>query len=374
MDMDIHIDHVSPSESVLEGVFVAMPLCFPTQSIAPPAGETAINVLLQSADGRTTWLGTAGCKAHVMAAAIHGLTGAVRDAGTIPDAGSIAGLMQDVDAKPDAPNVYAVACGAAGSSLWKVEAGMSASLIQEWGWMRPLKPQKVCDLFAGVAVAHAVPTRGDGKTMAGVAADGRVFTVDAAAGKVRVIGQVAGPIAPFSRVVMDHEGCLWGADAACKLWTCDLEHGRVETTGLAMPVGNAAGPRAVTWAADESSGLLYGGVDPDAMLFSVDPRSRTIRTIGKVSRLEGLGCLAVSHDGRVFGQAGLEEDIAHVFCYDPEQQTLRNLGVATSVLNARQYGYHFRCAATGAGGELYFGQYERVNHLWVYFQATPRRR
>jgi len=371
--MNVRIDHVSPSESVQEGVFVAMPLCFPTQSIPPPAGETAIQVLLHSADGRTTWLGTAGGKAHVMAAAIHGSTGVVRDAGTIPDATSIAGLMQDVEAQADAPNVYAVANGAAGSSLWKVEARMLTFLIQEWGWMRPLKPQKVFDLFAGVAVAHAVAC-GDGKTMAGLADDGRVFTVDAAAGNVQVIGQVAGPIAPFSRVVIDPGGCLWGADAASRLWTCDLNHGRVETTGLPMPVGDSAGPRAVTWAADESSGLLYGGVDPDALLFRVDPRSPRVQTIGKVSRLEGLGCLAVSHDGRVFGTAGLEEDVGHLFCYDPKGQTLRNLGVATSVLNARQYGYHFRSAATGAGGELYFGQYERVNHLWVYFPATPRRR
>ena len=370
--MDIRIEHVSPTESVMEGVFVAVPLCFPTQSVPPPAGETAVNVLMQSDDGRTTWMGTSGSKAHVMAAGIHGSTGAVRDAGTIPDATSIAGLMQDVDAAPETPNLYAAADGPAGSSLWKVEARMPQMLIQEWGWIRPQKPQKICDLFAGVPVVHAVAC-GGGKTMAGLAADGRVFAVDAAAGKVRMMGQVAGPIAPLSRVVIDGAGCLWGADASGKLWSCDLERGKVESSGLAIPMDGSTGARAVTWAADEAGGLLYGGVDPDALLFSVDPRSRAMQTIGKVSRLSGLGCLAVSRDGRVFGAAGLEEDIGHLFCFDPKQRTLRNLGVATSALNARQYGYHFRSALTGAGGEIYFGQYERVNHLWVYFPAALKR-
>ena len=108
--------------------------------------------------------------------------------------------------------------------------------------------------------------------------------------------------------------------------------------------------------------------------FAFEPEQRTLRDLGRASRLDGIGCLAVGHDGRVFGAAGTEDDIGQLFAFDPQQETYAILGVAASVLSVRQYGYHFRCAVTGADGEIYFGQHERVNHLWVYFPPVPERR
>jgi hypothetical protein len=55
---------------------------------------------------------------------------------------------------------------------------------------------------------------------------------------------------------------------------------------------------------------------------------------------------------------GGAEDIGHLFVYDPVNGALADLGVPVSTLSTRQYGYHFRCALTAAGGELVFGQFE----------------
>ena len=80
----------------------------------------------------------------------------------------------------------------------------------------------------------------------------------------------------------------------------------------------------------------------------------------------------MGNDGRLLGMAGAEDEIGHLFSYSPDSGALFDMGIPCSTLTLREYGYHFRCAATGAQGEMYFGQHERVNHLWVYFPAIPR--
>ncbi|MBF0245343.1 MAG: hypothetical protein HQL31_08735, partial [Planctomycetes bacterium] len=78
------------------------------------------------------------------------------------------------------------------------------------------------------------------------------------------------------------------------------------------------------------------------------------------------------NDGCVYGMAGGEEDIGHLFVYNPTNGALADLGVPVSTLTTRQYGYHFRCALTAADGEICFGQHERAGHLWLYFPPLRR--
>jgi len=59
--------------------------------------------------------------------------------------------------------------------------------------------------------------------------------------------------------------------------------------------------------------------------------------------------------------------MSNKFVYDPRRESVRNLGVAISVLNRRRYGYEFSCAVTNRDGEIYFGENDRGGHLWVYF-------
>ena len=120
--------------------------------------------------------------------------------------------------------------------------------------------------------------------------------------------------------------------------------------------------------------MVYGGTRPDGFMFSLDPHTRHMVALGKPCRQDLITCLTVGHDGRVFGMVGTAEDIGHFFCFDPEERSLKDLGIPVSTLTTRQYGYHYACAVTGVDGEMYFGQHERVNYLWVYFPRVPQRK
>ena len=366
-DTTVRIDREPAADTLTEGILVAQPLCFPGQSLPPPAGETALKVILIGAE-KQVFLGTSGSRAHVLVGSIHGETGAVRDAAIIPGATSIDGMAVNEDS-PD--EIYAVASGPSGSALWLVEATAMRGLIQEWALVRRAEPSKACDLFDATRVVHAVTVL-DGAAIAGLTSDGQVFRIDLANRTLTPVGQVDGPISARHRIVCDEGGRLWGASASGELWVCDAAVERLEFTGQHLPAESGRSQTA-TWAIDRATGTVYGGVDPDGLLFALDPQSRRVRTVGRVSRLDGIGCLAVAHDGRVFGHAGQDEDIGHLFCYEPTAHTVRNLSVAVSALSVRQYGYVFRCAATGAGGEIYFGQHERISYLWTYFPAVMGR-
>ena len=360
----VRIDHDPAADTLTEGVLVAQPLCLPGQSQPPPAGETALNSILIGAD-RQIYCGTSGARAHVLVGSIHGETGAMRDAAVIPEATSVDGMAVNEGSENE---LFVVASSASGSALWRVEATAMRGLIQEWALAGRSNPSKVCDLFESTRVVHALPVL-DGSAIAGIAEDGAVFLIPMDSHELRTVGQVDGPISARDRLVAYESGRVWGASANGELWVCDVTDERVECTGQFLPTLESGRPQTVTWAVDRHSGVVYGGTDPDGLLFTLDPQRRRLATIGKVSRLDGIGCLAVGHDGRVFGHAGENDDIGHLFCYDPGVGILRNLSIAVSTLSVRQYGYVFRCAATGAGGEIYFGQHERINHLWVYFPA-----
>ena len=75
--------------------------------------------------------------------------------------------------------------------------------------------------------------------------------------------------------------------------------------------------------------------------------------------------MAVTFDGRVFGFCG--DEIARMFCYDPDAGCVTDLGVAVSVIQRRRYGYVFGDAVVGREGEIIFGENDNQGHLWLYF-------
>lgn len=363
MAHDIQFDTAKASQFVTEGVLLAMPLCMAGVTQPPPAGETAINALTVT-DDRRICIGTSGSRARVLVGRIHNESGAVRHVAAIDDATSIDALIPVADASQD---VWVIASGPGGSALWRCAAIVPRSLVQEWQRVASDGPAKVCDLFSGTGVVHAIASD---QITVGLNSDGAVFTIDAEGANVQIVGELGGPISMRSRLVCDVSHRVWGADGDGRLWVYDPATGKVQVTDLSTPRGERP-IEDVTWAVDAASGAIYGAANPGGSLFVLDPDQRTIEVIGQPSRFGAIGCLAAGHDGRVYGAAGTADDIGHLFCFDPAERTLRNLGVAVSTLTERQYGYHFRSAAVGAGGEIYLGQHERVNHLWVWFPHLP---
>ena len=368
---------------VTDGLMLALPLCFPGQSLPPPADEILIGAMAEDVAAMAIYLGTGGRAAHAMVAATHADTGVIQDLGVIPDADRVDAVGVRAE------RVYFVASGPRGSALWShCRLDPAAFLIQEWGMTRG-EFHKVCDLFVDRRVAGAVFT--DGGWLYGLSeGDGQLFKLDLSAGnpKVELVGPVhppppkpklkalPPPHLPFfsSRLVVDRAGRVWGTSGSARLWHFDPSSGELSTLGPCVP--GAAGREAHTtvsaWAVDPVSGLIYGGTSPDGFFFKLDPQTRQVTPLGKPTRLDEIHCLTVGHDGRVYGMAGGAEDIGHLFVYDPANGALADLGVPVSTLTTRQYGYHFHCALTAAGGEIYFGQHERASHLWLYVPRVCR--
>jgi hypothetical protein len=356
----------STREFVSHGIMLALPLCFPGQSVPPPAGETAINALALDSEG-TIYLGTAGAKAHLMSAVIHTDTGVVFDLGVIEGATAVAALV------PVGDHVLVLANGAAGASLWSVPRFAARFLIQEWSLRRPAFT-KVADILPGKGVAHAVVTA-DGKTLLGVTdKSGELFSVDVATGKTEILGELDKSGRYSRKVILDPSGRLWGSCGQGQLWSYEPAGGIRKLPGrIPAAAGRAQHTQASAWALDGVTGQIYGGTKPDGFLFRLDPATGQTTALGKPGRVDTVTCLTVGNDGRVFGMLGEDDDMGHLFVYDPAGGCVRDLGVPVSTLSVRQYGIHFASAVTGRHGEMYFGQSERVNHLWVYFPPVPTR-
>ena len=63
-----------------------------------------------------------------------------------------------------------------------------------------------------------------------------------------------------------------------------------------------------------------------------------------------------------------------MFCYDPENESLVDIGVGASTLQQRRYCYSYGDAVTGRDGEILFGEDDDLGHLWLYFPRIKNTR
>lgn len=364
--VDESVSLVSLGEFVREGTMVALPLCFPGQSSPPPRGETAATVLALDPAG-AVYCGTRGTRAHVLAAFLRGDAGVVLDLGAVPGADSVDGLAVHGEW------LSVLASGPQGAALWRVPRSRGSFFIQEWSLVRHPYEEVARLSWSGGATAEATA---DGRLLCGVTdGTGEAFCLDAAEGRVVQRWAAAEEGRCCRRIGLDAAGRLWGTAGKGRLWTADPQTGSLRRLGaLPAAAGRSQHAQASAWALDPVTGILYGGTSPDGFLFRLDPRTGEALGFGKPVRQQPLTCLAVGHDGTLFGMGGAEDEIGHLFRHDPQTRASADLGVPVSTLTVRQYGYHFRCALTGPDGEIWFGQHESVNWIWVYFPRIPIRR
>jgi len=369
-------------EFVTEGSILAVPLEFPGQSVAPPAGETAITCLAQD-PRRTVYLGTCGRAAHLMSAMFKGDAGVIFDCGVAPGADRIDALAVHDQ------HVYAVAGGPDGAALWRWPTMARGFLIQEWTIKRN-EPEKVLDLGSqriacavsapggdvlfGLTEPPAMPARHRHGVEPEPVEGGELFRLDLNDPKLEIIEQLNELGRVGRRIVVDGSGVVWGTRGRGMIWRYDPATGETEDVAtVPAAAGRAQHTSVGAWTVDPVTGDIYGGSLPDGFLFRLDPATGETTALGKPTRCDEIHCLTVGHDGRVFGVAGGDDDIGHLFCYEPQRGSLRDLGIPVSTLTVRQYGYVFHAALTGPDGEIYLGQHERVNFLWIYYPPVPQR-
>jgi len=196
-----------------------------------------------------------------------------------------------------------------------------------------------------------------------------LFTVDPATCEVRQRKPVveSGKAAPV--LVLDGRGNVYGAGPLGRLWRYDPVTDQVEHLGLRLPTvaGRAFYNQLDCAALDPASGLIYGAGSADGVLFVFDPEARTIRSLGKVMAEPRCRCITVGLDGRVYGVAGEDDGMGHLFCYDPAGPELRDLGIPYTTSERVWHGYEFQAACTGPNGEIYLGESDRISHLFIYF-------
>jgi hypothetical protein len=350
------IDEIVHGTFVKEGTMVAFPLCFPGASVPIAADESRITALDVDADG-IVYGGTSGRRAHLFVGMLHGVTGAVLDMGAVEGADQCA----------------AVCCGkthfvaflngpGGGRIVSRKLQPLPFDLIQEWGFTREPFAERG-EVAKGERILHAV-TDARKEQAVGVT-EKHVFRVDIAKGKTSVIGEAAGS----GRVVRGAAGSIFGRDGADALWRYDLQSGAVTRGAVKLPKGKwDATP--LLWARDPVDGRLYTA-DAAGTLFGFVEKKGFSGPLG-TAPVAPVNAMAVTNDGRLFGQCG--EGIGRLFCLDPRNETVSDLGVATSVLERRRYGYCFGDAVTGRDGEIVFGENDDLGHLWLYFPRIGNQR
>jgi len=370
---------------VTEGQMIAMGLGFPGLCLPIPADEAYVTALAVD-ERRVVYGGTGGRRAHLFVAMTHGLTGAVVDICGLEADARVSSLLVAQDGRvlattaPGAPGPVppppAAEPEGEGSIYVHDPVGLPYDLVHEWQFLKS-PAQKVCTPLPGEGVACAVMGVDDGANEAVIGIgerSGSLFTHTIESGRTEVHGPVDEK-GLFSRtIVRGPDGAVYGTGALGRLWRWDPLTGGMEETGVDIPTvaGRAVRNQADSFAVDVGRGLLYGGGTADGVLFGYDVEERAIRSLGKPTCYRGIKGLAVTNDGRLFGISGRQGDIGRLFCYDPDEHELRDLGMIASVIQERVYGYEFSCSAVGRDGQIYFGERDRGGHLWIYWPAVRR--
>jgi hypothetical protein len=221
----------------------------------------------------------------------------------------------------------------------------------------------------GEAIAALCAVRGD-QLLFGVSSQtGTFFEYDIASGKVERFGPVSKDAA-FSRVlVADATGFIYGTHSLGTLFRYSPFTRTVEDLGIRIPTvaGRELYNQLDSAVCDESTGIIYGAGTADGVLFSFDTNTMQMRSIGKVIAEPRVRALTLGNDGNLYGVAGCEDGMGHLFRYDTGNYELLDLGIMVAVSEVWRRGFEFDAACTGHDGTMYFGESERESHLFLYF-------
>lgn len=171
----------------------------------------------------------------------------------------------------------------------------------------------------------------------------------------------------FSEVlVLTSDGDVFGGARWGKIFKYDVKRDQLITLAIEAPSisGRRMYNKIDSLIFDKRSQSIYGGTSGDGILFRFTPQEEKMISLGKPLNQPRIRCLAVGTDSCIYGIAG--KSCCHLFRYNPEQGDLRDLGILYVTTPRSWHGYEFDVAITGKYCKIYFGENDRISHLFTY--------
>lgn len=350
------IDEIVHGTFVRQGTMVAFPLAFPAVTLPIPPDESRITALHVCPDG-TVYGGTTGHASHLFVAMFHGVTGIVYDMGRLETANHCAAICCDHE------KFAAFVNGPAGGRVVtrKLEE-KPFDLIQEWNFERiPFDQTK--EIVPTENIVHALID--DAHKIVIGTTENHLFKFDMETASAQVLSEIHSQ----GQLASTDKGNVIGSDENNTLWHYDTKTAQLKRNAIKLPKGNW-NPAALNWTKDDNTGQLYT-TDAQGNIFAFTEKNGFSDPLAQTP-LTPANAMAITFDGRLFGFCG--EGIANLFCYDPTENKIEDLGAAVSLLERRRYGYEFATAKTGRDGQIYFGENDNASHLWIYFPKIKNHR
>lgn len=183
----------------------------------------------------------------------------------------------------------------------------------------------------------------------------------------------AGPLAenPLKSIsgdlIIDHDGNVWGTWDYGKFFKYIPSERRLVKLNIAVPCLKGREFMNVVDAfslADD--GTIYGG-NTDGYVFSLDPKTETVKNLGKPVGQKRIRGLAAAKNGNIYGIGGEVLGVGRLFVYKPESGEFENLGMI-KVHNPPYYNWmalEFDAMVAGHDGTIYIGENSRRAHLFI---------
>ncbi len=353
---------------VSEGYVMAKELSIRGSGRPIPPGECAVTSLALGED----WVfgATSGSRAHVFAYCPHPSDEVVLRMATLDGHAGVRRALAWMSGHglfvgTSAPGRE----GYAGGQVLKLAPPRTVgSVIQEWNPVHT-PVDSLGSPVAGEGVACMIGDAARGRLYGLSDGTGTLFSVDAQSGALVTHGAID-ELHRFSpELILGPDGVVYGCGTAGRIVRFDPDTGAIRDAGMQLPclAGRGQYGKVGAWTLDGRTGRIYAGDVADGLLCVLDVRTGRTSALGKPTAQPHVRALAACADGRIYGVAGRRGTICYLFCYAPATGELRDLGVMASAVDRRWYGYEFDCALAAPDGRVYFGESDRISHLFVYF-------
>ena len=362
---DIKVEGYDPY--VREGrVFSRALQYFQNLSEPIPAGESAITSLCRGFNGKIYGV-TSGAKSHLFYYDPSPDADGVCDIGVIDNATSVRSLVPYKDGRIFGGISTTLSKDVSDGGLFHYETkidkmnegGTSKGKI-EYNILVPIKNEGI----GGMVIdnkrdrIYGISTK-----------TGTFFIYDIAKDTIALKGKVQEKGYFSCCLVVDSYGHVYGGGHLGRIFRYDIDLEKICKLKVRIPSVAGRGLYNIidSMVFDESRQIIYGGGKADGVLFAFDPQEGKIISIGKVITEPRVRALTVGNDGKVYGVAGNEEGMGHLFVYNPETRDLKDLGILLSASEKFWHAYEIESAVTGEFGEIYLGESDRISHLFIYF-------